>query len=194
MEKKEKTILWIASGCAVLAISGVCLTGALLAYFGMTDELPIAGGDHPVFPDPTKPDSPFVPDPSPVTQADAPLDTSPRVVTATVTSVEGAGPVQVGAACGFAVERFAREGGYWCRAQIVCGGLHLYGGPRSGYFPCTVYEQPRRHVVGQDGDTSATDTDAAIDLDTMRGVLTIRDDAQGPHGAYVVRARVESVQ
>ena len=118
------------------------------------------------------------------------------MVTATVTSVTGTSPVPVGATCGFTVERHARPEppGFWCRAQISCGGMLLYGGASAGYFPCELSEQPRRDVVGEDDMMTGSDTDAAMRLDTRMGMLTIRDDATGPHGQYTLEARVTDVR
>ena len=70
----------------------------------------------------------------------------------------------------------------------------LYGGPSAGLFPCELPEQPQRGVVGADDMTSATDTDAAMRLDTRSGTLSIRDDSSGPHGEYTLEARISSVR
>lgn len=117
------------------------------------------------------------------------------MVRATVTAVEGSIGVDVGAECGFAVDRRDRsDGTFWCNAQIVCGGRLLYGGPEAGYFPCTLFEQPRRDVVGSDPQTHEDDRDAAMSIDTTTGALEIWDDASGELGRFRVRARVDSVE
>ncbi len=102
----------------------------------------------------------------------------------------------VGATCTFDVERHSRAEppGFWCRAQISCGGVLLYGGPNAGYFPCQLYEEPRRDVVGREDMTTAMDSDAAMSLDTRQGSLVVRDDASGPYGTYSVEARVTEVR
>jgi hypothetical protein len=120
---------------------------------------------------------------------------APRRVVATVTSVTGAAPVSPGSACDFAVSRAPRgDGTFWCNAQVTCGGQLLYGGPNAGFFDCTLYDQPTRHVVGGEGNTTQHDGDAAMQLDTLQGILTVTDDAMGRFGAFSVTAAVQSVQ
>ena len=114
---------------------------------------------------------------------------------ATVTSVTGAAVVTTGQSCEFNVERRDRDDGtFWCNAQIVCGGHLLYGGPTAGFFPCTLYEGPPRHVAGADPTTTREDQDPAMTLSTVDGTLEIWDDASGPNGEFRVVAHVDSVE
>jgi hypothetical protein len=123
-----------------------------------------------------------------------PVDLSPREVQAEVTAVTGSAPVAVGTQCRFVVDgRDRSEGGYWCNAQIVCDGRLLYGGPQAGFFPCDLSD-PSRHVSGGDAMTTSEDTDASMQIDTARGSLTIRDDANGSYGAYSLTAQIHSVR
>jgi len=117
-----------------------------------------------------------------------------RIVARVQTVVGNPGRVTAGSTCDFRVTRHDRpDGTFWCNAQVSCGGTLLYGGPGAGFFDCTLYEQPQRHVVGEDPNTSATDRDAAMRLDTLRAELEVRDDASGRLGAFTVRAQVTSV-
>ena len=114
---------------------------------------------------------------------------------ATVTRVSGVRSVSTGTQCSFDVTREDRpDGTFWCNAQVRCGTTLLYGGAGAGYFDCTLYEQPERHVLGEDPNTSATDRDAAMRIDTLSGELTVRDDASGPLGQFEVVARIDSVR
>jgi hypothetical protein len=119
----------------------------------------------------------------------------PRQIRAEVTRVQGNQVVSLGDKCEFLVERRMRDkNSFYCNAQVVCGGRMLYGGPDRGYFACRLSEGSRRDVVGSDPNTTASDQDAAIHLDTRSGVLRIWDDARGPLGAFTVEADVLSVQ
>jgi hypothetical protein len=116
-------------------------------------------------------------------------------VSAIVEQATGVPGLRAGTTCLFDVTRSDRpDGTFWCNAQVSCGGQLLYGGPGAGFFECTLYEQPERHVVGDDPDTTSADSDAAMHLDTLRNQLTVRDDASGRLGAFSVRARVTAVR
>jgi len=145
----------------------------------------------PLPPPPVLPSPPIAP---PGTLA-PPGDLSSRLVHATVTAVSGDGAgIAVGASCDFNVEREdAPDGSFVCNAQVVCGGRLLYGGPGAGYFPCTLYAGPPRHVVGADLNTTTADHDGAMSLDT-HGTLELWDDATGPNGEFRVTATVLSVE
>ena len=107
----------------------------------------------------------------------------------------GNAPVPVGTSCNFVVSAQANAespSGTLCRAQVVCGGQLLFGGPEAGYFVCTVVEQPPS-ISGSDPSTTAQDgADAAMSIDTATSTLTVHDDG-GVHGAYSVTARIDSV-
>jgi hypothetical protein len=116
-------------------------------------------------------------------------------VTAIVEEVRGLPSVPEGATCRFDVTRHPRaDGTFWCNAQVRCAGELLYGGPRAGYFDCTLYEQPHRHVVGEDPNTTRLDRDSAMRLNTLEHELVVRDDASGRLGPFEVRARVTEVR
>lgn len=119
----------------------------------------------------------------------------PREVRAEITRVEGNPGVSEGDKCTFLVERRARdENSFYCNAQVVCAGKLLYGGPNRGYFPCRLFESPRRDVIGTDPSTTSADQDAALYLDTRAGVMRVWDDARGALGAFKVEADVLSVR
>lgn len=162
---------WALSGCGCGLLVGICSIAGIA--FMLADSRPPRAQAGP----------------GPETSGDV------RMVTATVEQVTGSRPVPIGSVCEFAVEKHAQQsGGYWCRSQIACNGRLLYGGPSSGYFPCTMFDPPRTDVVGQDPQTTSQDTDASMELDTLQGLLTIRDDVRGPYGAYQLTARVSQVR
>lgn len=193
-------------GCGGFLLVACVASGVWLAATGA----PVATGPGPSAPPPYVP-PPYVPPPvspppylppSPPTLP-PPLppppglagDTAPRLVRATVTEVSGAAGVSVGALCEFNVERRENEaGGFWCNAQVVCGGRLLYGGAEAGYFPCVLHEGPPRDVVGEDTGTTSVDRDGAMRLDTRAGTLEVWDDATGASGEYRVAAHVDSVE
>lgn len=119
---------------------------------------------------------------------------APRRVRTEVTRVNGNVGVSPGAVCEFLVEkRPLKNGTFYCNAQITCASKLLYGGAERGYFTCALYDKPRRDIIGSDPNTSASDHDAAMHLDTQAGVLRIWDDAQGPLGAFELEADVLSI-
>lgn len=201
-------------GCGLVLLVG-CLSGVLLTN-GTSPDSPIDEPPYPTppsypptptyptptyptptYPPPTLPPPPTIPPvipPAPLGTLAPPSDTLPRLVRATVTSVEGSAGITVGASCEFNVERRDQaDGSFACNAQIVCGGRLLYGGPEAGYFPCTLYQGPPRHVVGSDLNTTSADNDGAMSLDT-HDALEIWDDASGPNGEFRIRAHVDSVE
>ncbi len=118
-----------------------------------------------------------------------------RTVQATVTEATGSAADLRDTRCNFIVsaERSQRwASGIQCRAQVVCGGRLLFGGPEAGYFECTVTEQPRG-VHGEDAGTTSANRDAALLLDSASSTLRVWDDATGPLGEYVVNARIDTV-
>lgn len=205
-------MVWILAGCGLLLLVGICSLGGVGMWLAMEQgqQDPFAGpGGFGPAPDPTpapraRPRPPPAapspspsPSPSPAPAPSGPSGPSepPRVVVATVTSVDGSRPVREGTTCGFTVERHPRDpSGYWCRTQVVCGGKLLYGGPRAGYFPCTWHRGGSKDVVGGEDGTTSEDSDAAFELDTRNDTVTIRDDDTGTHGAYRLQARVDRVR
>ncbi len=207
--------LWVALGCGGLGLIGLCLVPPALLFLGASTEPPDPITVNPVTVEPdrhaTAPDAPLDPVAPPgapaAPSAPAPQGTpappppprgnltSTRTVAATVTEVTGLDRVRVGATCTFPVRQEPRrDGTFWCKAEIRCAGELLYGGGRAGYFDCTLYEQPQRHVVGEDRQTTSRDRDAAMRLDTLSEELEVRDDATGRLGPFTLRARVTSVQ
>ncbi len=119
----------------------------------------------------------------------------PLQVRAEVTLVEGDIGVRLGDKCEFLVERRVFDDRtLYCNAQVVCGSRLVYGGPDRGYFTCRLFDSPKRGVMGSDPNTTGSDQDAAIHLDTRSGVLRIWDDAHGLLGAFKLEAEVLSVQ
>lgn len=193
--------IWIAIGCGGFALSLLCIVPPALWFArDASDErvqspvvppgpLPVAPSPAPTPPVAPGPPSPPLPSPPP------PGPESPRRITAVIEHASGSIAAHPGSECTFEVSRVERpDGTFWCNAQVRCSGELLYGGPSAGYFDCTLYDRPERHVVGEDDLTSAQDGDAAMRLDTLRRELHVRDDASGPRGAFSMRARVTSVQ
>lgn len=205
-DEGDSKVLYVAIGCAVFLVVGLCVASGFGVWYltqrkeeVVTAPVPAEPKPPPQLPQqPPQPGRPIVPGPAPGGPTMPPppsVPTAPRIVNATVTAVDGSTPVSVGMTCNFNVRRQPRPdmpNGYWCNAQIVCGGKLLYGGPSSGYFPCTVGDSPPS-VVGSDTSTTSSDTDAAIDLNTPGGTLTIRDDGTGVHGQYSLTARIDQV-
>lgn len=194
--QSNNTLIWVLVGCAGLLVLGLCGATGFGVWLYLEDSRTAAPMPVPTpTPYPAPPSGP-APGPGPALPAPPQMGASPRTITATVTSVTGSSPVAVGATCGFNVERHTRPDppGFWCRAQISCGGTLLYGGPSAGFFPCQLFEQPRRDVTGEDDMMTGSDTDAAMRLDTRAGTLSIRDDSAGPHGQYTLEARITDVR
>jgi len=127
--------------------------------------------------------------------ADDTSDPQPRQVRAEVTRVRGNPVVREGDRCEFLIERPLRSrDAFHCRAQVVCGGRLLFGGPDRGYFVCKLYDDERRDVVGDDPNTTNSDKDGAFHINTRNGVMRIWDDEQGVLGAFDVEAEILSVQ
>ncbi len=210
--KNDSTWMWlgIGLGCMVVVLATTCLTCA--GCYWMSAE----GGasSAPYQPSPYTPPPPYVPPPTtfappptyvpppptfapPTTMAPPPVsgEEAPRVIRATVQSVEGLSTVSVGATCEFNVERRDRDDGtFWCNAQVVCGGQLLYGGPEAGYFPCTLFESPQRGVVGSDTGTTPVDRDAAFSIDTVQSRVEVWDDAHDDVAAFHVTAHIDAVE
>jgi hypothetical protein len=185
---RRGTWVWIAVGCGGLLLSLLCIVPPVVWVIAHDDEPEVADVPAPT-PLPTPAPDPLLP------PAPSPGVTSPRHIEAVVEESTGLSAVSVGSTCSFDVTRQDRpDGTFWCNAQVRCAGQLLYGGPSAGFFDCTLYEQPERHVVGEDPNTTSTDRDAAMRLDTLSSVLTVRDDASGQLGAFSLRARVTSVR
>lgn len=123
------------------------------------------------------------------------LGTPPLSVKAEVTRATGESGVRPGQACDLFVERRPRAGNdFECSAQVVCGGKLLYGGRGRGYFPCRFYEGDRRDVVGGEAETTRSDRDGALRIDTKQGVLRVWDDDTGHAGEFDIEAEVLSAQ
>lgn len=194
-------------GCGALLMCGLCVVTGMGAYMflspgGRPPAEPIvvapATPVAPHMPNQPLPQEPPVPHPFQPPQPQQPVlpppppSARPDVrVRATVTHITAGGPVASGAQCDFQVE-MPSPSQQMCRAQVYCGGRLLYGGPTAGYFQCTV--GPGNQVTGQDGNTTADDTDASFSISTPASIITLRDDASGPNGAFTLTARVDSVQ
>lgn len=191
-------------GCAGFLLVCCAATGVwLVSRAPMTT--PDPGYTPPPYTPPPYTPPPYTPPPlPPIVPPTVPVlppppftpDVAPRTIRATVTEVTGAAGIEVGALCEFNVERRENTdtGGFWCNAQIVCGGRLFYGGSGAGFFPCTLYEGPPRDVVGEDHDTTTVDRDGAMRLDTRAGTLEVWDDATGTNGELRITAHVDSVE
>jgi hypothetical protein len=128
-------------------------------------------------------------------QEESVLGTPPLSVKAEVTRVRGDSGVRPGQACDLFVERRPRAANdFECSAQVVCGGKLLYGGKDRGFFPCRFYEGDRRDVVGGEAETTRSDRDGALRIDTRQGILRVWDDATGQLGEFDIEAEVLSAQ
>ncbi|MGF1468649.1 MAG: hypothetical protein ACFCGT_21195 [Sandaracinaceae bacterium] len=207
--------IWVAVGCGGLALLAACVVPAaafvlFVERYRVEDpERPIVDVDPQPLPDPGPAPTPgpgAQPPPSggavppgggapglpPPPAFDPP---EPRTIVASVTEVDGLPQVAPGARCEFPVTVTARPGGtFWCNAQIRCGGELLYGGQNAGFFDCTLYEGDEPHVVGEDDRTTGDDGDSAMRIDSLNGVISVRDDANGRLGAFTLSARIESVR
>jgi hypothetical protein len=203
---ERSTWLWVAVGCGAIALSALCIVPPALWLVLSDDDEPVVADVDPVRPPDPVPAPPIAPSPSlpPLPSPSLPSPSlppppasagPPRRVTAIVEEVTGSIATRAGATCAFDVVRHDQaDGTFWCNAQIRCGAELLYGGQNAGFFDCTLYEQPQRHVVGEDPLTTSGDRDAAMRLDTLRGTLVVRDDAAGRLGVFTLRARVTQVQ
>jgi hypothetical protein len=206
MAKNETDrLLYVLVGCAGIGFLGLCAaTGVGLVLFTREGEIAQGSGPGaspaPGF-DPASGKPPFgAPGAGPAgPQAPVPV---PRLrVAATVRSVRGGAgrdrrgdfPLASGATCLFDVQPPDATTSM-CRAQVVCGGQLLFGGENAGYFPCTVAAGAPPSISGRDDATTGTDHDAAMTLDTGRGLLTVEDDERGPYGAFTLEARIDSVE
>jgi hypothetical protein len=206
----SSSALPVALGCLTGVGCGLVLIVGCVASWLVLSEADVGGDDAsptapaPVPPPPASappppsapalPPPPVLPPPPTSGSVAPPGDVAPRLVRATITVSSAPTIVPVGALCEFDVERVdSPDGSFACRAQVVCGGRLLYGGPEAGFFPCTLYEGPPRHVVGSDANTTGSDGDAAMRLDT-HGTLEVWDDAGGANGELRVTARVDAVE
>jgi hypothetical protein len=198
--------LWVGLGCGGLVLVLACVGGAGFWFYYQArdaqDQVAVAFEQARAqeeaqrrMAEQAQPGMPGVPLPA-VPTGPGPTDRTPRMIVATVTSVTGNPGVAPGNVCSFAVEHHeqpARPEGYWCRAHVMCGLTLIYGGGEAGYFPCTLTDSPRG-VTGADGDTTATDRDGSLELDTRSGRLVVRDDASGHLGAFSVEGTINSVR
>ncbi|MFO0681083.1 MAG: hypothetical protein U0234_03480 [Sandaracinus sp.] len=207
--KNDSTWMWvgIGLGCLVVVLATTCITCA--GCYWISADSQSAPYQPPPYTPPYTPPPTFAPPPTllpppttfvpPTTLVPppptAPSGDAPRLIRATVQTVEGTSTVAVGATCEFNVERRDRDDGtFWCNAQVVCGGQLLYGGPEAGYFPCTLFEGPQRGVVGSDTGTTPVDRDAAFSIDTVQARLEVWDDAHDDVANFHVTAHIDSVE
>ncbi len=204
-EEQSNKGLYLLLGCAGLIVTGLCVaTGVGFWMMGTTSSVapisvPVAPTPvpvPPVAPPNTGPGPALPPPPGPALPPPPAMGVAPRIVTAVVGATTGAAPVATGSECTFTVERHSRAAppGYWCRTQINCGGNLLYGGPTAGFFECSLYEQPRRNVVGEDTQTTTFDSDAAMRIDTTNNTVTVRDDTAGAFGEFTVDFQITNVR
>jgi hypothetical protein len=207
--RSDSTWLFVGLGvgCGLVLVMMSCVLAGVFLYAGSrarggstSPTPPPATSVAPPPPSTTLPPLTGMPSIPPPTTTLVPVDPTddraPRAVSATIQTVTGTPGVSVGQTCEFNVERRDRDdgSGFWCNAQIVCGGHLLYGGPTAGFFPCTLFSAPGRGVVGSDPNTTASDQDAAMAIDTVQSHLEIWDDAQGANGEFRVVAHIDSVQ
>jgi hypothetical protein len=208
-KKKQSALVWVLGGCGGVLVLGVCLTcvgpSAISAVmmggdlFGSSvppampatpvypyDAAALTGG--PVLPDPSGPIRP------PFAFVDPSQDLRPRVVRFVVASASGAPGVTPGMECSAVVERRMRTAAdYWCKTQVRCGDVLLYGGADHGFFPCQLLMNERRDVTGSDGETFASDGDGAFEIDTTVNRITVRD-VGGALGEFSVVGDVTAIE
>lgn len=192
-------LVGVGVGCFFVLLSTLCL-GSIGCYACSRETTssapPYVPPDPPDYPPPPTtdvlPPPSLPPPPSSTTVEDHP----PITVHATITEVSGSPGVTVGQTCEFNVERRDRDdgSGFWCNAQVVCGGHLLYGGPMAGFFPCTLFDSPTRGVVGSDPNTTSVDQDAAFSIDTSQLTMELHDDASGPNGELHVAAHIDTIE
>lgn len=163
------------------------ITGGLVAAVAL-GALFVLGGNPTTAPPP-------LPGGAPGAGVPADIDPTPRAIVGVVEATSPGTPAPVGSRCAFSVDVVPNPSlGYWCHADVSCNSQLLYGGQNAGYFPCRLEPRPSRDLVGSDSETSANDSDPAFEIDTRRGLMTLRDDARGARGAYELRARVLSIR
>ena len=183
MRQDRSLAIFATIGCAVSATVGMCVAsaGAIIVFSQSSAAGPAAVWEGPTEPPTGAPDEPAV------------ILVDHLTIAATVNSFSGPTNVTAGSSCNFNVEhRIFSNNTEQCHVDVVCGdNVHLYGSPSTGYFVCQFSRSPAR-VVGQDLDTTASDTDGAFVIDTDRRVLEVRDDAQGMIGLFDLRATITS--
>ena len=185
MSQDRSLVLFAALGCAVFAgLSMIGIIGASVLIFARTSNNAPPTLDGPI--------TGYTPPPA-VANEPTVILIEHLTITATVNSFSGPTNVTAGSTCNFDVEhRIFSNNTAQCHVDVVCGNnVHLYGSPSTGYFRCEFARSPAR-VVGQDLETTVTDTDGAFVIDTDRRVLEVRDDAQGIIGAFDLRATITS--
>lgn len=178
-EQRGNGLLWALVGCGALLFVGLCVALGVGAYLVMRDGVP--GPTDPVvqpaYPPPqVPPPPPDQPGPSFVLEAD-------------VTQVTGTLAGRVNGTCRFEVETQTGADRLHCRTQVFCDSQLVYGGPTAGYFPCQA-DAVRRSVRGVDGDTTSSDRDGAMTIDTDARTLVVRDDATGALGEFTLTATI----
>ena len=183
MSQDRSLAIFATIGCAAFVAAGMCVVsaGAIILFTRSSAAVPTATWDVPTEPPIGAPEEPTV------------ILVEHLTIAATVNSFSGPTTVTAGSSCNFDVEhRIFSNNTEQCHVDVVCGNnVHLYGSPSTGYFVCQFSRSPAR-VVGQDLDTTASDTDGAFVIDTDRHVLEVRDDAQGIIGLFDLRATITS--
>lgn len=206
-EKKDQGLWWIVGGCGCLVIACCCISCIAWGFLfwgqkseSVTEE-EIRDRMQELFEDDSDDADPLAEPDSQEPQGNSPAPTLPpppdpfgQGLGAThrirfhVKEVTGNSPLSVGQECEFPVARRPKnDGGYWCQAEVVCGGQRLYGGARAGFFPCVFSESS---VRGGEAQTTAQDGDAAFQIDEKNKKLLIFDDEKGPFGNYRITAEV----
>jgi len=203
-DKKMSPMIWIAAGCGLLSIFGCCIASGVAFYaYGAQSEEPMPfdmGGGQPDFGGGTPNLGGGIapgPAPSPLVIPMTPMPSiRTRSIVASVQSVAGTVPVTPGSLCYVIVEvkpEAQVPAGFWCKSTVTCNGTVLFGETETnGFFPCAAYDSPAA-VLGEDAETTGSDGDASIQLDTNRRTLILRDDATGLRGAFRIEAQITEV-
>jgi len=178
---------WIAVGCGgfiLLGVVGTCVGPGIFAMMfmdGLAGMGPVAPAMPPGAIAPGTAGLELPPAPGPLTPigASTVVASGRRSYSLQVTEATEVEGVSVGDSCEFDVERLPRGGGsYWCRTEVSCGEVALYGGPGQGYFDCTFPESEYDHLQAYDYSMRDDDGDASFTID-YDGNLAIRDHIDG---------------
>jgi hypothetical protein len=184
-EKGGSMWTWVAVGCGgfiLLGVAGTCVGPGIFAMMlmdqmaGMGAAPPMPGGPGVVgtagleLPPAEGPLRPL--------GVSAAMPTALRTFRFVVSDVQEIDGVAVGDTCNFAVERLPRGDAYWCRTEVTCGEVSLYGGPGQGYFDCSFPETEYDRMQAYDYSMQENDGDPSFVID-YDGTLTIRDHVDG---------------
>lgn len=183
----------VAIGCGALGLFWMCGGPGLIALMFVPGVW--GGGTPPVMPMPASPSpppgfvtttpgegGPLMPPPPGATTA-APAGASRVSVTLEVEEAVGTSLVALGDACSVEVTHDPAAATLACRAEVVCRGTTLYGGPGQGLYPCEATAGPLGLRFGIDDAPTSDDGDPRFGISDEH--VEISDD-DGPLGTFRV--------